>query len=218
MKKIVLRLSLIMGSLLFVSIQLFGANLATADDYTEDNYIKNNYTKAFTAGYVFKHHDNDFKAVYGHGMVNVITADGCYYFCKPWGVGAKLSYWRASGQTSFLKQYSLIQEVPLTFYLRRVKHFKCGLDVYGTLGAGVVWLKEHSYLGHINAHKGIGELELGVSYPMWRCLNFTSAVRYLFHKQRQCSSTSNSSSGDLETAPKIVVGGFDLRAGFEISF
>lgn len=163
------------------------------------------FSGALTAGYVFKHNDCAFKKVYGHGLVNIITADGCYYPWECWGIGGKVSYWRAHGRTTFLKQCTHLQEVPLTFYLRRIEDFRCGLQLYASLGGGVIWMKEKSYLGHVKRHKGIGEVEVGLNYPMWHCLNFTSAFRYLFPRQS-------------ESCKKVDVGGFDLRAGIELPF
>ncbi len=163
------------------------------------------FSTAFSAGYVFKHNDCIFKEVYGHGIVNVITADGCYYPCEQWGIGAKISYWRAHGRTTFLKKCSLLQEVPLTFYLRRMKDFRCGLQLYASLGGGIIWIKEKSYLGDLHLHKGIGEAEIGMNYPIWRCVNITSAFRYLFPRQSHCGT-------------KMDVGGFDLRAGIGFQF
>lgn len=163
------------------------------------------FTTAVSAGFVFKHDDCTFKEVYGHGIVNVITVDGCYYLCNPWGIGAKISYWRAKGCTTFLKQCSLIQEVPFTFYLRRITDFQCGVQLYASLGGGVIWTKEKSYLGCVKLHKAIGEVEVGLNYPVWCDLNITGAFRYLFPRQSQAGK-------------KIDIGGCDLRAGLAYDF
>jgi hypothetical protein len=162
------------------------------------------FSTAFTAGYVFKH-NHDFKQIYGHGVINVITADGCYYPLQPLGVGAKISYWRKHGRTTFLRQCSLVQEVPVTIYLRGIKDFNCGLGLYGSLGGGFIWLKEKSYLGNVHLYKGIGEVEVGLHYCVWHCINVTGAFRYLFPPQ--------SYAGE-----KIDVGGSDLRAGIAFVF
>lgn len=162
------------------------------------------FSTAFTAGYVFKH-NHDFKEVYGHGMVNVITADGCFYPLQPLGVGAKISYWRKHGCTTFLKQESLLQEIPVTVYLRGIKNFDCGLGLYGSLGGGFIWLKEKSYLGHITVYKGIGEVEVGLQYAVWDCINVMGAFRYLFPPQSY-------------NGQKVDVGGSDLRAGIAFLF
>ncbi|MDP3889245.1 MAG: hypothetical protein Q8Q25_01725 [bacterium] len=162
------------------------------------------FSTAFSAGYVFKH-DSCFKEVYGHGVINIITADGCYYPWQCWGVGAKVSYWRAKGKTTFLKQCSLLREVPVTFYLRAIKEFPCCLQLYTSLGGGFVWIKEKSYLGNVRLYKGIGELEVGLNYPIWRFINITGVFRYLFPPQSQ-------------SCEKVDVGGFDLRAGIGFSF
>ncbi len=172
-----------------------------SNDSGED---RNRFFTAFTAGYAFKN-DSKFTCVYGHGMANAITADFCYYPWEVWGLGAKLSYWRAKGHTTFLRQCSLIQEVPFTIYLKRIKQFKCDLTAYASLGLGFAWLKEKSYLGTAHTTKAIGELELGLQYPVWRCINITGAFRYLFPPQTQ-------------SCEKIDVGGIDLRAGIGFSF
>jgi len=163
------------------------------------------FTGAFSAGYVFKHDDHIFREVYGFGMVNVITADGCYYPWQSWGFGAKISYWLANGRTTFFRKHTFLQEVPVTLYVRRIHDFECGLQIYASLGGGFAWIKEKSYLGHVRQYRGLGEIEVGLNYPVWRCLNITSAFRYLFPRQSQ---------GPV----KVDVGGFDVRAGFGFSF
>lgn len=165
---------------------------------------KKSWFTAITAGYVFKH-DCAFKNVYGHGIVNVITADGCYYPWKHWGVGAKVSYWRAKGRTTFLRQRTLLQEMPFVIYLRGRKEFQCRLQLYGSLGGGIAWIKEKSYLPTERLHKGIGEVEIGINYPLWRCINIAGALRYLFPPQKQLCET-------------IDIGGVDVRAGIGFSF
>lgn len=195
MKKIIFSFFLIFLSLL--SKHSFGEVLELKDSC---------FTGAFSAGYVFKR-GCTFKEVYGNGIVNVITADGCYYPWKHWGIGTKISYWRGNGRTTFLKKHSVLQEVPLTFYLRRTHDFRCGLQTYASLGGGIAWIREHSYLGKACLFKGIGEAEVGINYPIWRCLNLTGAFRYLFPRQSQRDSTQ-----------KVDVGGFDLRAGIEFPF
>lgn len=166
------------------------------------------FSTAFTAGYVFKR-DSAFKQIYGRGVINIITVDGCYYIYSPWGIGAKVSYWRAKGHTEFLKQRSFLQEFPITFYLRRIKDFSCGLQIYGSLGGGVMLIKEKSYLGDAKLHKGIGELEFGLNYPIWNCINFSTAFRYVFPRALDCKSSCD---------PKLDIGGLDLRAGLELRF
>lgn len=159
---------------------------------------------AFCAGYVFKH-DCSFKEVYGHGTINAITADGCYYPWERWGFGAKLSYWRKKGRTAFLQLHTLAQQVPFTVYLRRRKELDCGLQLYASLGVGGIWTKEKSYLGTVRFTKAIGELEGGVRYSMWHGVGLTGAVRYLFPPQKQ-------------DGQKVTVGGVDLRVGIGFSF
>ncbi len=160
---------------------------------------------AFTTGYVFKH-DHIFKEVYGHGIQNVITADACYYPKELWGIGAKLSYWRARGKTTFYKQCTCLREIPLTFYLRRLFD-SCyeGLQGYASLGAGAIFIKEKSYLGRVKRTKGIGELELGFNYQTCGDLDITGAFRYLFPREKI-------------RGQKHDVGGFDFRAGIGYSY
>ncbi|HSW74093.1 MAG TPA: hypothetical protein VLG71_02965, partial [Candidatus Limnocylindria bacterium] len=126
-----------------------------------DDTCDTRFATLFTAGYVFKH-DCFFNKVYGPGMINVITGDFCYYPWQAWGLGVKASYWRKHGRTLFLRQCSLLQEVPVTVYARAKKEFDCGLQLYGSLGAGVAWIKEKSYLGSTKVHKGLGEVEIGL--------------------------------------------------------
>jgi hypothetical protein len=176
--------------------------LSLAADTVEE--FERYYTAALSAGYVFKN-DCAFKNTYGHGMVDVLTADACYYVWHIAGFGAKVSYWRAHGQTTFFSRCTLLQEVPFTLYARLMKDFDCGLQLYGSLGGGCAWIKEKSYLGQAHLHKGIGEIEVGLFYQLWRYLNFTSSFRYLFPPQKQ-------------KCEKIDVGGCDLRAGIGFSF
>lgn len=192
MKKIV-RLSFFI--LVVTSLQLFGK---TFEKYEAA------FDGAVTAGYVFKH-DCEFKEVYGSGIINAITADGCYYPWKRWGLGAKLSYWRKKGATSFLQFCSVVQQLPFTFYVRRRKEFRSGLQLYASLGGGIIWTKEKSYLGTVTFTKGIGEAEVGLRYPIWSGVGLTGAFRVLFPSQQQSCQT-------------VRVGGFDLRAGIGFSF
>lgn len=193
MKKIILFLCLIF--LFPLSTQLISGHLKKYHSC---------FSGALSSGYVFKH-DKRFKDVYGHGIVNVLTADGCYYPWDCWGVGTKISYWRTKGRTAFLKLRSLAQEVPVTLYLRGVKKFTCRLQGYASLGGGFVWVKEKSYLGRVSFYKAIGEIELGLNYLVWRCIYITAACRYLFPSQSHAHQTTN-------------VGGVDLRAGIGFSF
>jgi len=163
------------------------------------------FSGALTSGFVFKHGDCRFKKVYGRGMVNVITGDFCYYTCNFGGIGAKVSYWRASGRTTCFKKCACLQEVPITLYLRGLLDLNCCLQLYASLGGGAIWLKENSYLCKVRKWRGIGEVEIGLNYPILNCLDFTTAFRYLFPRQSQ-------------DCKKIDVGGCDLRAGFRLSF
>ncbi len=162
------------------------------------------FTTALTAGYVFKH-DCTFKPVYGRGIVDILTVDGCYYPGGLWGLGAKVSYWRAQGKTTLLERQSILQEVPITAYLRRITDFNSTVQMYASLGGGIIWVKEQSYLGTVRFHNGIGEFELGLNYLVVDCLNLTGAFRYLFPRQ-VCGCT------------KVDLGGCDLRAGLECVF
>jgi len=160
---------------------------------------------AFSSGYVFKQSDCIFKEVYGRGITNIITGDACYYPRKFFGVGSHVSYWRATGKTTLLKRSSTLQEVPLTFYARLRKPFACGVQLYGSLGGGAVFIHEKSYVGSVQKNRAIGEVEAGLLCPLWRCVDFTTAFRYLFPNQQNNSA-------------KIQVGGFDLRAGIAFEF
>lgn len=159
---------------------------------------------ALSAGYVFKH-DCTFKQVYGRGIANLITVDGCYYPWECWGIGAQVSYWRKRGRTTFLKQRTHLREIPVILSIRRKKDFDCGLRLYGSLGGGIVWGKEKSYLGCVKVHKGIAAVEAGLEYPIWCDLSITGAVRYLFPRQSQAGH-------------KVTIGGADLRAGLSWAF
>lgn len=191
MKKIVL-ISSFMSS-------IFTAQLISCE---QDSYTR--FSNALTSGYVFKHNAR-FQEVYGHGIVNIITGDGYYYFCKHWGLGATLGYWRAQGTTNFLQQHTLLQQVPLTIVGKGQYTFDYGFKLYGALGAGFIWTKEKSYLGDVKTTKGIGTLEVGLNYQVWRFIEMTAAFRYLFPPQNQAGHT-------------IDVGGCDLRAGIGFSF
>jgi hypothetical protein len=162
------------------------------------------FSALLTAGYVFKH-DCTFKEVYGRGVINAITGDFCYYPCKHGGIGAKISYWRKKGCTEFLQLRAIVQETPITVYLRAIKKFECNLDLYGSIGGGAIWTKEKSYLGKTTFWKGIGELEVGTMYPIWKCIEITGALRYLFPPQ-------------THNEKKVNVGGVDVRAGIGFTF
>lgn len=163
------------------------------------------FSGEFSSGYVFKTGDCNFEKVYGKGMLNAITFDGCYTPCRFVGIGAKVSYWRAHGCTTFLKLPTCLWEVPLTAYLRGQFDTTCGVRLYASLGGGAAIMKEKSYLGNVCVTKGIGEIEVGLIYPLWRHLNITAAFRYLFPPQSRCGTC-------------IDVGGCDLRAGLGFFF
>lgn len=199
MKKIFYSLSLMF---------LLGIPLSVSADEIEKDDSKSDrthFTTALTAGYVFKH-DCRFKQVYGRGVTNVITADGCYYPWELWGFGAKLSYWRAKGHTAFLHQCTILQQIPVTLFIRKVHNFECcKLQPYASLGGGFIWTKEKSYLATERTYKGIGEVEVGLNWPVWRCMNVTGAFRYAFPPQKIEGRTTD-------------IGGCDLRAGIGFSF
>jgi hypothetical protein len=168
------------------------------------------YTIAFSSGYVFKN-DSLFRKVYGLGAINVITTDFCYFPWKCWGFGTKVSYWRAKGHTTILKACTLLQEIPLTFYARAAHTTDSGVQLYGSLGGGFAYIKEKSYLPCIKAYKGLGEVEVGMHYPIHHCLHLTAAFRYLFPPQ--CLYKKNNIDNH-----KFDVGGCDLRAGLSFLF
>ena len=103
------------------------------------------YISAFSAGYVFKN-DCQFKEVYGHGMANIITGDFVYFPWDFWGFGVKTSYWQAKGRTTFLQFCTKIEEIPLTFTVRRLVIFKHNIEFYGSLGGGIIWMRENGRL------------------------------------------------------------------------
>lgn len=163
------------------------------------------FTTALTTGYVFKHDDCTFKQVYGHGIQNVITADACYYPWECWGIGGKVSYWRATGRTAVLRECTTLQEIPITVYLRRIFERWCNWQAYASLGGGAIIIKEKSYIACVDHHVGIGEVEVGFNYSMCSCVDLTGAFRYLFPQACFC-------------AQKVDVGGFDLRVGLGFSY
>lgn len=196
MKKIICSLFLILCSSLPAQL------IADASAEHEDSV----FSTAFSAGYVFKN-DCAFNQVYGPGIVNAITADFCYYLLGLLGVGTKVSYWRAKGKTTSLCRDSLIQEVPVTFYVRARKNLECNLELYTSLGGGIIWMKEKSYLGKVQKTKGIGEAELGLNYPVCDYCTITSAFRCLFPAQKINNG-----------AKRSVIGGYELRGGIGFAF
>lgn len=163
------------------------------------------FTAALTTGYVFKHDDCIFKQVYGHGIQNVITADVCYYPWECWGIGAKVSYWRAEGRTAVLRECTTLQEVPVTLYVRKLFDRWCNFQSYVSVGGGVIVIKEKSYIACVDRHVGTGEFEVGVNYFTCSCFDITAAFRYLF-------------SGNCFCGHKADAGGFDLRIGVGFSY
>ncbi len=185
-----------------VCVSLINAQLHARNFLSDEESPK--FSSAFSAGYVFKH-DDRFQEVYGHGMIDVITGAFVYYPWDFWGFGAKVSYWQAKGKTTLFNFCTKLYEVPLTFTIQRLILFKHGIDLYFSLGGGISWVKEKSFIDTIKFHKGIGELEVGFNWPLYKALKLTTAFRYLFPRQFLCDE-------------KIDVGGSDLRAGLEFSF
>ncbi len=190
-----------MKKIVLILVATLSATVGFVNAYNEDY---GPYTTAITAGYVFKSKQR-FHEVYGHGIANLITVDGYYSTCKKWGVGVNAAYWRGQGATNFLGQHTLLQQVPFVVYARRTKHFDFGLDIYGSLGGGFIWTKEKSYIGSVHTTKGIGAVEVGATYPVWRFIEVTGAFRYLFPPQTQAGHT-------------VDFGGCDVRAGIGFSF
>ena len=190
------------------------------------------FITALTSGYVFKTGDALFTDKYGRGMVNIITAYICYNAWEKYGVGAKLGYWRAQilpgiAQKTGQPLNSLAQQVPLTFYLRRYKNFDCGLQLYASLGGGVIWTsdstKEWTDQLNYNSSNLIatqppsyfptmqGEVETGFTWQAWNRIHLTGAFRYLFPPKQRVSSFGKNGT-------YINLGGIDLRAGISIEF
>jgi hypothetical protein len=169
------------------------------------------FDTAVSAGFVFKNNDCLFKRVYGQGVVNVITVDGCWYFKEHWGIGAQISYWHAKGKTTVLNRSTCLQEIPITFYVR--KRWDCwdNFMPYLSLGGGFIHIREQSYLGSIERNAGIGQLEAGFNQYFGECFFITGALRYLFPQQRICRTT-------CYNVDKAEVGGVDLRIGFGFSY
>lgn len=162
----------------------------------------NRFDVALTTGYVWKT-DSCFKQVYGKGIQDVITFDGCYRPLDHLGVGIKTSYWQATGKTTARKKHTKIWEVPLLVYLRGIIGEK--LQGYASLGGGVIFSQEKSYLGKVKKIAGIAEAEVGMNYYFYQDLYVTGAFRCLFPKTKKCGE-------------RVQLGGYGLRAGLGISF
>lgn len=158
---------------------------------------------ACTSGYIWKH-DQVFKKIYGQGIPDLITVDGCYYPCCYGGIGLKASYWEKKGCTSCLKQPTRLQEVPLIGYVRA--RIGTWLQSYISLGGGAIFVREQSYLGCIKTTPGIGEFEWGFNYYPHKNVYLTTAFRYLFPRHT------------YDGVRAADVGGLGLRAGFGLSF
>lgn len=193
MKKIALIMFVAMG----LAIPVCNIN-----SHDESTHCK--WNTAFSAGYVFKN-DCRFKTAYGLGVVNAITADGCYYPWKHGGFGIKASFWRTRADSAFLGKKTLFQEVPVTIYARSVTAFDSRIQLYGSLGAGFAWMNEKSFMGITHVYKGIAEVEGGITCCLYRALYLTGAFRYLFPPQHVAGE-------------RLDVGGCDLRVGLGFSF
>ncbi|MGE0206903.1 MAG: hypothetical protein AB7R69_03585 [Candidatus Babeliales bacterium] len=200
---------IIIVATLLIAAQTYAASCAEKKSCPQECYASKDdfqcsrFTTAFSSGYVFKN-DGIFRDVYGLGMVNVLTADICYHpWERLWGIGGKISYWLARGRTTMLRQRTFLQEIPVSLYVRKMKDFASGLRLYGSLGGCFAYIKEDNYLAHTKRYKGLGEVEAGLFYPVWRRMLITAAARYLFPRQGH---------------PKVDVGGVDLRAGIGFFF
>ena len=162
------------------------------------------FSSAFSSGYVFKN-DCRFQKVYGRGMIDIITGAFVFYPWDFWGLGLKVSYWQAKGNSTLFNFNTKLREIPLMLTLQRLLIFKHGIELYFSAGGGAAWIKEKSYLDTIKFWKGLGEIEIGANWPLYKNLKLTTAFRYLFPRQFLCSE-------------KIDVGGCDLRGGLEFSF
>jgi len=157
---------------------------------------------AFTSGFVIKD-DHFFKRVYGSGVIDVITADACYY---PWthgGIGLKTSYWERNGETTVLKERTKLHEVPLIAYMRG--RFGTRVQGYFSLGGGVIFIHEKSYLGCVSTRSAVAEAEIGINWHIHSSVYLTVATNILFPAKKYYGC-------------KIDVGGYGLRAGIGFSF
>jgi hypothetical protein len=170
--------------------------------YTYSECDGSNFDLAFSSGFVWKN-DDLFKCVYGSGIVNAITVDGCYYPCTYGGVGLKTAYWGKKGETTILKQCTKLREVPLIAYLKA--RIGTWLQGYISLGGGVIFVREKSYLGCASTATGIGEAEVGINCHILHSFYITVAANALF--------PSTKINGH-----KAIVGGYGLRAGIGFSF
>lgn len=192
---------------IFVSLcaGLFSLSLIAESCCEEIQSDERYFTSALTTGFVFKQGDCLFREVYGRGIENVITADLHYYFCPSWGIGAKLGYWRATGCTTTFKRCTKLEQIPFTISLRGISQCRRGVQLYASLGGGVMAIREKSYLGCVKANKGVGEVEAGLIYHARSYFDLTCAFRYLFPHSCICTT-------------KADIGGIDLRAGIGFTF
>jgi hypothetical protein len=157
----------------------------------------------FTSGFIWKV-DRVFKEVYGVGIPDLITVDGCYYLSDYFGIGIKTSYWERKGKEIIPDQPPKIQEVPLITYLRaRVGY---GIQGYISLGGGATFVKENRDPIHFKKAVGIGEVEAGINYYIHRFSYFSCAFRYLFPRQ------------SFEETTLTDFGGLGLRVGLAFSY
>ena len=157
-----------------------------------------------TTGYVWQS-DSHFKQVYGKGIQDVITIDGCYWPFRHFGIGIQGSYWLANGKTTILKKSTRLWEVPLNLYLEgRIGQM---FQLHGSLGTGIIFVNEKSYLGSVSHQAWSGEAEVGIDYYFFKKSYLSAALQYLY-----------SGKEISETQERVALGGLNLRAGIGISF
>lgn len=159
---------------------------------------------ALSTGYIWKN-DHHFKKVYGQGIEDIITLDGCYWFSRYVGVGLKGSYWSADGKTTVLKKSTHVKEVPAIAYLRA--RIGCVIQLYGSLGVGGIYVHEKSYLGQVNTSAWCGEAEIGLNYYFAKHIYLTTAFRYLYSRKEIHSLHENADFG-----------GYGIRGGLGCDF
>jgi hypothetical protein len=183
--------------LLLYSIPLFCASTNSENSFST-------FDLAATTGYVWKT-DSHFKQVYGNGIQNVITIDGCYWPFRHFGVGIQNGYWLAHGKTTVSKRSTRVWEVPLNFYLQgRIGHL---LQLHGSLGTGVIFVNEKSYLGTVSQQAWSGEAEAGIDYYFFKRAYLAFAVQYLYARKEI-----------KETHNQADFGGVNVSGGIGISF
>lgn len=178
--------------LLFYSVPL----LCASKDSTFD--------LAATTGYVWKT-DSQFKQVYGKGIQDIITIDGCYWPFRYLGVGIQSGYWLAHGKTTISKRPTRLWEVPLNLYLQgRIGR---SFQLHASLGTGVIFVNEKSYLGNVSHQTWSGEAEVGMNYYFFKQAYLTVDLQYLYARKKIS-----------ETHERADLGGLNARGGIGVSF